>query len=229
MCFDVAVPIGDRSIKEQIICAAERLFAAHGFDGVSMREVGAEAGSGNNSAVQYHFGSKEQLVAAIFQYRLPFLEERREALIAERQPDNLRSWVECYVLPILEQAEVEGSHYLSFVAMLQQHSRRDLFEAIPDEYWKRTRVCFEQVKVFLDQIAEPLRTHRIHQAIIFSVHSAGDRERAKANGYFVLPFALHVTDLLDGVVGFLQAPVSSAAMAALRGTDPTRLYPPLLV
>ena len=42
-------------------------------------------GSGNNSAVLYHFGSKDKLVQAIFEYRLPRLRERRQ-LIAEREP-----------------------------------------------------------------------------------------------------------------------------------------------
>src|SRR5438477_552987 len=78
-----------RSTKEKILLAAERLIAEHGVDGVSMRQIGAAVGSGNNSAVLYHFGSKEKLVQAIFEYRLPRLRERRAQLIAERQPANL--------------------------------------------------------------------------------------------------------------------------------------------
>ena len=34
------------------------------------------------------------------------------------------------------------------------------------------------------------------------------------------PFAVHVADLLDGLVGFLEAPVSTAALAALADTEP---------
>jgi AcrR family transcriptional regulator len=213
------VPVFAPSIQEQIILVGERLFAANGLDGVSLREIGAAAGSGNNSAVQYHFGSKEQLVVAIFEYRLPYLEERRQLLIAQRQPIDLRSRVECYVLPILEQGEIAGSHYLSFVSMLQQHQRRDLFEAIPEAYRERTRAFCQQVAVRLPHIPEPLRSHRIHQAIAFSVHAASNRERAQAKGQDVLSFAVHVTDLLDGLVGFLEAPVSPAAIAAIEEAD----------
>jgi AcrR family transcriptional regulator len=54
-------------MKEQIVLAAERLFAERGLDGVSLREIGAAVGNANNSAVQYHFGSKDQLVRAIFE------------------------------------------------------------------------------------------------------------------------------------------------------------------
>ena len=60
------------STKEQILLAAERMIADRGVDGVSMRQIGTAVGSGNNSAVLYHFGSKEKLVEAIFEYRLPF-------------------------------------------------------------------------------------------------------------------------------------------------------------
>ena len=74
------------STKEQIVLAAERLFAERGYEGVSLREIGAAAGSGNNSAVQYHFGSKEQLVVAIFENRLTYIDDRRAILIAQLEP-----------------------------------------------------------------------------------------------------------------------------------------------
>jgi AcrR family transcriptional regulator len=223
------VPVIPPSTKQQIVRAAERLLSERGLGGVSLREIGAAAGNGNNSAVQYHFGSKDQLVQAIFEYRLPHLDERRKLLIAERRPHDLRSWVECYVLPILEQGEQEGSHYLSFVAMLQQHGHRRVFDRIPDEFRALTDAFREQVAARLPHIPEPLRTHRIAQAMAFSVHAAADRERAQAHGYNVLPFAVHVTDVLDGLVGFLEAPVSPQARSALEDFDPGTLAWPLVV
>lgn len=217
------------STKEQIVRVAERLLGEYGLDGVSLRQIGAAAGNGNNSAVQYHFGSKDQLIQAIFEYRLPHLHARRKLLIAERRPDDLRSWVECYARPILEQAEQEGSHYLTFVAMLQHHGRRDVFERLPEEYQELARAFRERVGALLPHIVEPLRAHRITQAMTLSVRAASDREQARASGRAVLPFAVFVSDLIDGLTGFLEAPVSSAALAALEGTDPARLGTPLFL
>lgn len=217
------------STKEQILRTAERLFAARGLDGVSLRQIGAAAGNGNNSAVQYHFGSKDRLVEAIFEYRLPPLHRRRRMVMAERMPEDLRDWMECYVVPLLEQGEEEGSHYLSFVAMLQQHARRDLFERMPVECREATEQFKQEVASRMPDIGEPLKSHRIAQAMAFSVHAAADRERAQANGWRVLPFALHVTDLLDGLVGFLEAPVSDAALAARQDQDPGSASWPILV
>jgi AcrR family transcriptional regulator len=224
--FDARVVVIAPSTKVQIVLAGERLLAERGLDGVSLRQIGAEAGNGNNSAVQYHFGDKDQLIQAIFEYRLPHLHARRRVLITERRPDHVRSWVECYVLPILEQGEQPDSHYLTFVATLQHHGRRDVFERLPDEYQTSTRAFRERVGELLPHIPEPLRTHRITQAIKFSVHAASDRERAQANGEAVLPFAVYLSDLLDGLVGFLTAPVSPAAMEALDEADPDALSRP---
>jgi hypothetical protein len=98
-----------------------------------------------------------------------------------------------------------------------------VFDRLPEEFQASTRAFREHVRVLLPHIPEPLRTHRITQAISFSVHAASDRERARANGDGVLTFAVHVSDLLDGLVGFLAAPVSPAAMAALDDTDPASL------
>ena len=41
--------------RDQIIRAAEELFAARGIDGVSLREINRAAGQSNTGAVQYHF------------------------------------------------------------------------------------------------------------------------------------------------------------------------------
>jgi len=201
------------------VLAAERLFAARGYDGVSLRQIGAAAGNANHSAVQYHFGSKDQLVEAIFDYRLPHLDTRRRSLVAEREPDDLRTWVECYVLPILEQGEQDGSNYLSFVAMLQQSAEAHLFARISEDYRASTERFRDRMTVLLAHIPEPLRAHRLTQALAFSVHAAADRERSQASGAPVLPFTVHVADLLDGLIGFLDAPVSAGARTALAEAD----------
>jgi AcrR family transcriptional regulator len=209
------------SPKQHIAVTAERLLAERGIDGVSLRQIAAAAGFGNNSAVQYHFGSKDGLIQAIFEHRLPELHQRRQILIARKQPSDLRSWIVCYVLPILEQGEEENSHYLTFVMMLQQHGRRDVFERLPEEFKSSTCAFVDALASLMSEVPEPLRTHRITQALTFAVHAASDRERARVTGETLLPFAVYVADLLDGIVGFLAAPVSPAALEALDRADAT--------
>jgi AcrR family transcriptional regulator len=216
-----------RSTKERIVLAAEQLFAERGYEGVSLREIGAAAGSSNNSAVQYHFGTKEQLVAAIFENRLSYIDDRRSILIAQLEPLDVRSWVECYILPLLEQGEIDGSHYMSFIAAVEQQV--GIFEHLPERFRARTQSFRKEVGAFMTTVPEPLRTHRILQVVRFSVHAASARERAKAQRFEVLPFAVHVADLLDGLAGFLQAPVSSVARASIIGYPTEAPGPPFLV
>src|SRR3546814_19686067 len=63
----------------RILQAAEDCFGEHGIDAVSLRQIAIAAGQGNTAAVQYHFGSKEGLLEAIFQHRLPAIHQRRKA------------------------------------------------------------------------------------------------------------------------------------------------------
>lgn len=67
--------------RDQIIRAAEELFAARGIDGVSLREINREAGQSNTGAVQYHFGDREGLVTAIITKHRRDTEPRRHALL----------------------------------------------------------------------------------------------------------------------------------------------------
>lgn len=55
--------------EEHILVAAERLFAEKGFDATSIREISAAANV-NVSMISYYFGSKEQLLEKLFEYRM---------------------------------------------------------------------------------------------------------------------------------------------------------------
>jgi AcrR family transcriptional regulator len=209
------MPLVAPSTQEQIVLAAERLFAQHGIDGVSLRQIGTAAGTSNNSAVQYHFGSKDKLIEAIFGYRWPRLQERRTLLIAERRPRDLRGWVECLLLAILEQGEQPGSHYLGFIAMLHQHGRRDVLASLPGEHQEAIQAFHQRLAGYLSHLPAPLRAHRIGQALAIGVRAGADREIAHAQGLPMLDYAVEATDLIDGVTGFLQAPASPQTLTAL--------------
>jgi AcrR family transcriptional regulator len=208
------MPAAVKSTKEQILLAAERMIAEHGVDGVSMRQIGTAVGSGNNSAVLYHFGSKDKLVEAIFEHRLPRLRERRAELVAERAPTDLRGWLECQIVAVLEQSDRADSNYLSFVASISQHGG-EAFKHLPKRFAKGQTDYEEHVRGCLTGLDEPLRTHRFGQFMDMTVHTAANRERARAMRRPVLPLGLEVTNLVDCMVGFLTAPVSPDSRAAL--------------
>jgi AcrR family transcriptional regulator len=64
-----------------ILTSAERLFAEHGFDSVSIRGIAADAGV-PPGLVSYYFGRKSELLDALFQRRASYIEERLRGIQA---------------------------------------------------------------------------------------------------------------------------------------------------
>ncbi|WP_211284604.1 TetR/AcrR family transcriptional regulator [Mycobacterium alsense] len=192
----------------QLLLAAERLFAEHGLAGVSLRQISIEAGSSNNSAIRYHFGSKDDLLQAIFSYRVNDLMQRRALLRARAHPDDLRAQLEAHVLPLIELAESPDSSYVSFIEQLQRTGAVDVFLHQSNAMNSQEEFTSGMQRL-LQHIAEPARSMRIQQAQDIAVHLAAERERAIRRDDVVVPFALFVSGVVDGLAGFLEAPTST--------------------
>src|ERR1700749_373926 len=95
------------STKERILGAAETLFARHGFVGASLRQVTAAANV-NLAAVNYHFGSKDNLINEVFRRRLDVLNSERQRRLAEAQTNPghcLEDVLAAFVEPALAVAQ----------------------------------------------------------------------------------------------------------------------------
>lgn len=96
------------SLQERILETAERLYAEHGLNGVSLRQISAEAGARNTNAVQYHFNNGDGLVRGILQRHAPDIEMKRAQLLAEyatRGTLDKRQLLEVLYLPMLANTE----------------------------------------------------------------------------------------------------------------------------
>lgn len=75
----------DYSEKQlQIIEAAEKLFAAKGFNGTSVRDI-AEAADVNLAMISYYFGSKEKLFESMFAWRSNFFKLQLESMLQNKE------------------------------------------------------------------------------------------------------------------------------------------------
>lgn len=104
--------------KERILHAAEDLFAQHGFAGTSLRQVTSRADV-NIAAVNYHFGSKENLVHEVFKHRMDEMSEKRLAQLGkvlEKNPHDLEAILLAFIQPAL--ALTLDRHGGSFVRVL---------------------------------------------------------------------------------------------------------------
>jgi len=96
-----------KSPKEALLDAAETLYATEGFDGVSLRQLTQAAGV-NLAAVNYHFGSKENLFAEVLARRVRPINARRLELLervlakAVSQPPRLEDLLDAFARPFFE-------------------------------------------------------------------------------------------------------------------------------
>lgn len=72
--------------KTRILDAAESLFMEHGFEATSLRSLTATAGV-NLAAVNYHFGTKEELFQAVLTRRLDPMNQERIDLLERLERD----------------------------------------------------------------------------------------------------------------------------------------------
>ena len=206
----------------RIVLAAERLFAIHGIEGASLRQISIEAGFSNNSAVHYYFGSKEGLIAAIFRHRLPQLISERRLLARQCDAGDLRSRLEAHYLPVLNLAEATDNHYVSFVEQLQRRAMAsgnpsDL-PHLPEEGQRSHDDFRRKLEAMLTHLEKPLRRMRVTDGELFCLHAAADRERAVASDAKRPSFELFTSSLFDGLTAFLAAPASETTRRTLGRT-----------
>ena len=92
--------------KDDILIAAERLFAERGNHGVSIRDI-ADAAGVQLALVGYYYGPKQALYQEIFRQRSAYVEERLRRLgeAAEgSKRDRLERIVNAFVMPALAAA-----------------------------------------------------------------------------------------------------------------------------
>lgn len=198
--------------REMLLLAAERLISERGIS-VSSREVASAAGQRNNSAVGYHFGSKDDLVAAIVARRLGTIEAERVLLAGDdlesTAGDQLRWLVTMLVRPMLTVPYAEGStHYARFLEQVRDHPAV-VEMPLTDDRWPATRIVTRRLDRALGDLPAAVRRNRLAAMTTVMFALLADAERRGETG-------TAVTDeteaaVVDMLVGLLTAPVGARA------------------
>lgn len=182
----------DLTAKGRILRAAEMLFAERGLDAVSLREVAIQAGQKNTNAVQYHFGSKEGLVRAIWERHATGIEAHRATLLAQAGGDlSLAEVVDMLVTPVLAKLDDpdSGREYLLIMSQLVSNPQQNIlsmYKTLPepssmvlikrlDHYAshlgdadKKLRILFV-LGILFHGIADYIRLQQAHAALVDDV------------------------------------------------------------
>ena len=210
--------------RQQLIAAAEQLFAESGIDAVSLRQINVAAGQKNSSAAHYHFGSKQALILAIYSTRMEHVNQRRIMMLEQiklaSKQRNIRDLIEAIVYPIVAEidADTSGRHYIRFMAQAIGHPQLDLIELWQQEHGEGLATTLQLLRAALPDLPEPLFGQRFGLVFEQIVHSLADREklRGTAQDNFKVDGKLFVSNLIDVISGSMTAPVSAETRNALK-------------
>ena len=192
---------------DRLISAAERLFAEHGIDGVSLREINRAAGAKNASALQYHFRDRDGLLRALIAKHRRDVEARRHAMLDAYEAegrDDVRALAGALVRPMAAKlADRDGGpEYLQIMADLMNRPRAVVDPADLDNPASSINRWRQLAGRLLGEDAS--RLHRRFAAIRFAAIEVGRRARSGPH----TDDRLFVSDLVDLVTGLLSAPVA---------------------
>jgi AcrR family transcriptional regulator len=215
--------------RTRLLDAAEQLFAERGLDAVSVRDI-TDLADANTAAIHYHFGSKQDLIAAVLERRATAMGQRREELLdrlEERPAVTLRDVIEAAIVQPTAELVAEGPggrNYVAFLAALGSHA--ELVALVVDVYDPYTERCLRALEAVTPDLPDAVRLQR------FAVgKDLANRLLGQPHGQVQLwvdrqrPGSGVVADsLVDLLVGIFSAPVTGAAPAPSR-RDGARVRP----
>jgi AcrR family transcriptional regulator len=169
----------------KILDAAEALFSSQGFAATSLRSVTGAAGV-NIAAVNYHFGSKDELVSAVFARRLEPLNAKRHQLLNDavaRAKDGcppVEAVLESLIRPAVELWGGTGGEASSIARLIgRAHSENDLHvrRLVFEQFATTTRRYCEVLARILPDIGDAELYTRFHFAIAAMASTLVDPER----------------------------------------------------
>ena len=205
--------------RELLILAGERLIAEHGIEGVSLRKVGIEAGQKNTSAALYHFGNKEGLLLAIYEYRMEHVDLRRHQLLDD-DSSSVRALMKAWILPDVEEINESegGSFHARFLARTSNHPELNYKKLWTSKHASSYQRILKSLKSLFPNMPKEVFDTRFAMVMMQSIYSLADQERLNATTSKGKKIAaeLYVTQLIDVMEGVFNAPVSAETKKALK-------------
>jgi AcrR family transcriptional regulator len=198
--------------KLRIVTTAERLYAERGIDGVSLREISEASGQRNTAVVQYHFGSRDGLIAAIFENGSALVDALRAPLVAQLRDDQPLVDLSSAIVRPFAATVAQDSHYVSFLARLMaDHDLRSLTAAGISVARPSFRLLSQHLDARLQDLPKRVREARAATVVEFTVSALASYGRAGPTEPLLrLSFDRYADDLVQVVAGMLAAPSATS-------------------
>jgi AcrR family transcriptional regulator len=209
---------GDRT-REQIINAAELLFAERGLLAVSLREINVAAGQRNTAALHYHFNGRAGVVSAIAAKHLPRIDARQHDLLVKLvesgEDEDLRSLVDAVLRPQVEYLELGPSERAWVKIAASWVARPAVTNSDMNSAGTTTGRDLRRrwIQLLRRDMPTLLARERVLMTYTAALHGLADRARSldSDTDRASVPAAAFAANLCDMVCGALTAPVSPAA------------------
>lgn len=147
-------------LRESILDAAEGLFSRHGFYGVTVRQVAAEAGV-DTALIHYYFGAKRELFDSVFARRAEILNTARLSAMrayVESHAGALKAEgiIEAFIGPLIERSLTHDDgwkNYFRLVALVNNtpdwggETMHRFFDPVVRELIATLKVALPQAEV----------------------------------------------------------------------------------
>lgn len=197
--------------RERLLRSAEHVFARNGID-APIREIHAHAGQRNASAVQYHFGSKQELLREIIA-RHAVTEAERATIQADLhgRRDDPRSLVDAMVrrmVGYLHDASDRDFVRIAFQLLIRSPVRRDVTEGVDRPDLVSFDAELDMLRNALPELPQRVLTERAVAGVTFVTLQVAERARVIDDepGGPILGEPEFVENLVDMAAGLLTAP-----------------------
>jgi AcrR family transcriptional regulator len=179
----------DRETSEKLIAAAERLFAEHGYKGVSVRMIAAAAGV-NWSLLGYYFRGKEGLLSEVYRRHCGELNSARMRLLEEiridGRPPELEQILNAFIRPALAVAHGEDGQtaFIRLRAILAAENSALLDKLVAENFDVSSTTFINALRECLPHLTRDEILWRFHFMLgtIYYTASGPHRIREFSNG-----------------------------------------------
>lgn len=206
------MPRDATATRERLVRAAAALFAEEGVDAARSRDIVKAAGQANDSAIGYHFGSREALLEAILDRHIERMERTRAADLPGLEKADLETLVEALVRPTAEELRTpDGRQFLRIIAQLSDRAGVRSHR-VPGPL--RGTALARQLDLLEAAVARKLptevRRERIAAVILLLTATLAERaRRIDRRRRLTLDHEAYVANVVAMCVGALRAPYGS--------------------
>lgn len=211
--------------RDRIRRSARRLFAEHGVEAVSVRDIIAAAGAKNGGSLNYYFGSKDALIEDLLTEIFREMSDAWMLGLSEIDrnggPQSVRDIVKIIIAPPVPILVIDDAPTAARFLASMLSTRREVVQELME---RMHFSAFSRLLFYIQQLSENIPPEVMRQRLIFfawyavSVLGAYESFRAKNKNQSTVWMDYDpLANIIDTGTGLLEAEVTTLPMTGATG------------